>query len=77
MEASKKIVVGYAVHDIIGNNEQCLTEYDPEVLQSAEDAGSCSSPSTTTARARSSRPQRPQARPHGQRHPTGDRRVRR
>lgn len=39
MEASKKIVVGYAVHDIIGNNEQCLTEYDPEVLQSAEDAG--------------------------------------
>lgn len=39
MEASKKIVVGYAVHDIIGNNEQCLTEYDPEVLQRAEDAG--------------------------------------
>ena len=39
MEASKKIVVGYAVHDIIGNNEQCLTEYDPDVLQRAEDAG--------------------------------------
>ena len=29
--------MGYAVHDIIGNNEQCLTEYDPEVLQSAEE----------------------------------------
>lgn len=39
MEASKKIVVGYAVHDIIGNNEQCLTEYDPEALRRAEDAG--------------------------------------
>ena len=39
MEASKKIVVGYAVHDIIGNNEQCLTEYDPDVLQRAEDTG--------------------------------------
>ena len=39
MEASKKIVVGYAVHDIIGNNEQCLTEYDPDALQRAEDAG--------------------------------------
>lgn len=39
MEASKKIVVGYAVHDIIANNEQCLTEYDPDVLRRAEDAG--------------------------------------
>lgn len=39
MEASKRQVVGYCVHDIVGNNEQCLTEYDPDVLQGAEAAG--------------------------------------
>lgn len=35
----KKQVVGYYVHDVVGNNEQCLTEFDADVLQAAEDAG--------------------------------------
>lgn len=36
---TEKHVVGYFVHDIIGNNEQWLENYDPEVLQAAEEAG--------------------------------------
>ena len=34
-----KRIVGYAIHDVIGNCETCLTNYDPDYLKQVEDSG--------------------------------------